>query len=173
MKSLKSIRLAVVAASTAALLLNPFAGLAQMPGDSASVLNSAMVKMFGNITGFSAKAEIHVMDKNNKETDLVPLGFSLLDGKTRMEIDVAQLKGAELPPDLLAKLKALGMDTMVVVSRPDKKTTLSIYPKAKSYAEITMTSAEATAAGVNYDLKKTKLGKDAWDTLEASAGKMS
>lgn len=162
MKSSKFIS-TLAAACIAALLLTPRAALAQMPGDSTSILNSAIVKLFGNVTGFSAKAEIHVMDKSKKETDFVPLGFAMLDGKTRMEIDVAGLKGAELPPEMLAKLKALGMDTMIVVSRPDTKTTLSIYPKAKAFAEITMTKDEAAAVGVTYELKKTKLGKETVD----------
>lgn len=153
----------VLALACACVIALPRAVSAQVPGDTTSVLNSAIVKMFGNITGFTANAEIHVMDKSNKETDYVPLGFAMLDGKTRMEINVAALKGAELPPDLLSKLKALGMDTMIVVSRPDKKSTLSIYPRAKAFAEIAMTQSEAAAAGINYEMKKSRLGKETVD----------
>ena len=160
MKSFKLVRFAGLAAS---VLLVARAFVAQGATDTTSILNSAMLKLFGNISGFTARAEVHVEDKNKKETQFVPLGFALLDSKVRMDLDVTQLKGSELDPFVLNQLKQLGMETSIVVTRPDKKVTLSIYPKAKAYAEVAMSKEEAAAAAVNNELKKTKLGKETVD----------
>ncbi len=154
---------ALTAACVAFLTANPFSAFAQPPADTSSILNSAMFKLFGNISGFTARAEIRVEDKHQKETQFVPLGFAFLDGKRRMELDVTQFKGSELDPAVLNQLKALGMESWIVVTRPDKKATLSIYPKVKAYAEVAMTRDEAAATAVNYELKKTRQGKETVD----------
>ena len=148
----------------AALALAGGAAWGQMPGAAGtSAMNAAMIKLFGNNTGFSSKSEFHVLDKAKKETTAAFMNYALLDGKTRMEIDLNQVRSAEMPPALVPTMKQLGMDQTIVISRPDKKVVLSIFPRAKSYAEIAMSKDEAAAADKTYAITKAPLGKETVD----------
>ena len=142
-----------------ALLFSSGMVLAQAPGMGAGNVNAAMVKLFGTNTGFSARAEFHVIDKRQKETDMMPANYAFLDGKTRMEIDLTQVKSADIPASALATLKQLSMDQTVVISRPDKKLTYSIYPRAKVYAEIPLTKEETAATDISFKVERASLVK--------------
>jgi len=139
----------------------------QMPGTAnTSAMNAAMIKLFGNNTGFSSRSEFRVLDKSKKETTTAVMNYALLDNKTRMEIDLSQVKSADMPPALVPTMKLLGMDQTVVISRPDKKTVLSIFPRAKACVEVAMSKDEAMAAEKTYAITKTPLGKE---TVEGHA----
>ncbi|MDB6110829.1 MAG: hypothetical protein JWR69_2579 [Pedosphaera sp.] len=155
-------QLLVTTAISAALAGTP--ALAQMPGSGpSSSMNAAMSKLFGSNNAFTSKAELHVLDKANKETTRMPMGFNMLDGKTRLDLDLTQIKSSQLPAATIASLKQMGMDQLVTIIRPDKKATLLIYPSLKSYAEIAMSSEEAAEANKNFKIEKTKLGKETID----------
>jgi len=146
-----------------AILQAPLFG--QVPGaaGSSETMNAAMQKLFGGNTAFSARAEFRVADKNQKETDFVPMNYWALDGKTRMEIDLSQTKSAELPPTYLDTIKKFLMDQTVVIARPDKKVTYSIYPRAKAYAEVLYTKEQTNALETHYKLDRQPLGKETVD----------
>ncbi len=136
---------------------------AQMPGGSSSELNATLPKLFGNNTAFTAKAEMRVLDKSQKETTSLPMGFFMLDGKIRMEMDMSRLKSSELPPTALASLKQMKLDQIVTISRPDKKSTLAIYPLLQAYVDKPMGKDEAAAVEKIYKLDKAKLGRETID----------
>ena len=142
-------------------LLSPIPGNAQLPSNPAG-LNAAMTKLFGNVTAFSSKAEVKMLDKAQKETMSMNMDFALLEGKIRADIDFAQVKNAEMA-GALAQLKQMGMDRMSSIVRPDKKTTLIIYPGLQAYAETPMPPEESAALEKNYKIEKTKLGKETID----------
>ena len=146
------------------LLPGPRAALAQAsaPMGGASTMNAAMLKLLGSNTVFTAKADVRVTGKTKQPTDL-PVTFALLDGKTRMEVDLNQVKSDASMPALIPTLRKLGMDQMVVISRPDKKFTLDIYPHAAAYAEIAMSKDEEAAADRHFQVVKTPLGKETID----------
>ena len=125
--------------------------------------NAAMEKLFGGNTSFSARAEFRILDRNQKETDFMPVTYSSLDGQVRMEIDMSQIKSAEEPALAPTALKQLSMDQTVIITRPDKKLTYSIFPRAKAYAEIPMNKDEAAAMAINFKIDKTPLGKETVD----------
>jgi hypothetical protein len=152
----------VTTAISAVLIGTP--AWAQMPGGGpSSSMNAAMSKLFGNNNAFTSKAELRVLDKANKETTRMPMGFNMLDGKTRLDIDLTQIKSSQVPAAAIASMKQMGMDQVVTIIRPDKKATLLIYPSLKSYAEIAMSSEEAADANKNFKIEKTKLGKETID----------
>ncbi len=155
-------KLSVLPVLLAILMLGSGGAFAQVPGNDTAVL-FRMVKMFGNNTAFSSKAEMHVLDKNKKETDTMPMSFALLDGRWRMDIDVSQIKSTEMPPGLLPGLKQMGLDQMSVIMRPDQKVTLSIYPRLKAFVETPMTTKEEAAVAKTYKVEKTRLGKETID----------
>lgn len=148
------------AAAAVALIFGSCATFAQMPGSGTSMMNSGMLKLFGPHTAFACKTEIHVLDASQKETVVVPFGFTVWDAKMRMDIDMTQVKGSDIPPAMPTTLKELGMDQAVIIQRPDKKLVLNIYPRAKSYAETPMSKDEIAASEKTYTLEKAKIGKE-------------
>src|SRR5258708_21945739 len=144
-------KLRMLAAPVAAMALAAGEAFGQMPGAAnTSAMNAAMMKLFGTNTGFSSRSEFHVLDKGKKETTTAVMNYALLDNKTRMEIDLSQVKSADMPSALVPTMKLLGMDQTVVISRPDKKLVLSIFPRAKAYVEVAMTKDETMAADKKY-----------------------
>ncbi len=156
-------RVAVAAGLAFALLSRPQSAVAQPPGLGETGMNAAMVKLFGGNTSFTARAEFHVLDAHQKETDFMPVSYAMLDGNTRMDVDMNQVKSAEVPAAAMTALKQLGMDQTVVITRPDKKLIYSIYPRAKAYAEIAMNKEETAALAADFKMEKSPLGKETVD----------
>src|SRR5689334_3014724 len=90
----------------AILVLSGFTGFAQVPGaGSPAGVNATLTKLFGNVTAFSARSEVQVLDKDRKEKVSTPMNFALLDNKIRVEIDMTQMKNKDLPASAAASLK--------------------------------------------------------------------
>jgi hypothetical protein len=153
----------VLGAVLAALILIPTVAPAQVPGAGGNMMNSALLKLFGNHTAFSCKAEIHALDAIQKEIDVVPFAFAVADGKMRLDIDFAQLKNPDIPPAMIPTLKQIGMDQSTFIQRPDLKIVLSIYPHAKAYSEKPMSKEEIAAYEKTYTIAKDKLGRETVD----------
>lgn len=134
---------------------------AQMPGTpDAGIFNAAIRKIFGPHTAFSSKAEVRLLDAAGKETTHMTLGLSVLNNNTRMDIDMAQLTTKDVSAGEIAQFKSMGMDKMVAISRPDRKSTLVIYPELKSYADLPMSGDEVRAMANEIKVEKTVLGKE-------------
>src|SRR4051812_42568870 len=144
-------KISLIAVLLAGVLAGPGSAKAQMmnPGQAAG-LNAAMLKLFGELTAFSSKATLRTLDKTQKQTMFMPINFALLDGKVRMDIDLNQLKSAEMQAEALTMLKQMGMDKMTTIIRPDKKSTLLISPILQGYAEMPLSKQEADAANKKY-----------------------
>jgi hypothetical protein len=143
-------------------LLAVSAAFGQMPaGDSAIGLNSAMLKLFGNITAFTAHVDVQVLDASQAERLRTPMTFSTLDSRLRIEIDMSQIHGKDLPPAAVAGLKQLGMDRVISLLRTDKKVMHIIYPNAQSYVTRPLTKEETAVA--NLKVEKTALGNETVD----------
>ena len=123
-------------------------------------LNAAMTKLFGDFTAFSSKAEVRMLDPGDKESIALLMDFTLLDGKMRADIDMATLKNKEFPPEVFAQFKQMGMDRMTTVVRPDKKTTLLIYPALQAYAELVMSKESQAELAGDYKVEKIQVGKE-------------
>jgi hypothetical protein len=151
-------------AAGAALLLAGFTGFAQLPSEgSPPGVSVAMLKLFGNTTAFTARVEVRVLDKSGSERIRTPMNFAALDGKIRVEIDMAQMHGTDLLPATVAGLKQLGMDRVVSVVRPDRKAIYIIYPGAKGYVILPLSKEESEAATRNFKVEKTALGRETLD----------
>jgi hypothetical protein len=147
-----ALSLAVLAASVA---------VAQAPsGGAPTSINSAFVKLFGTTGPFTAKVEAQVLDPYQKETVRLPMDFALLDGKVRLEIDLARMQGKDLPATTITGLKERGMDRVISVFRPDKKATYVMYPGIQSYATVPVPKAEAEVSEKSLKLEKTALGNE-------------
>jgi hypothetical protein len=105
---------------------------AQVPGAGGPAgMTAAMSKLFGEIKGFSAKAEAQVLNSSQKELVKMPMDFEFLDGKMRVAIDMAQMKNSTMPPGAAEQLKQMGMSRVTSIIRPDKSLAYVIYPDNK------------------------------------------
>ena len=101
----------------------------------------AMPKMSGpTCPNYSAQSPLSAtMETQSKDssgnTTTMPSKIFCLDGKTRMETDMAKMKSGNMSPDAAEQMKAMGMNSMVMISRPDKKISYMIYPGMQAYAE--------------------------------------
>lgn len=139
--------------SIMALVLGTLSAFAQR-GTPMSGIDSAMIKMFGDVKAFSAPAEVHLLDKELKETSVMPMTFALRDNKMRADMDMSEAKGAALPPEAAGMMKQAGIDKMVALIQPDKKTTTLIYPNAQACADIPVSENEDAGKFESTELEK-------------------
>ena len=125
--------------------------------------NAAMTKLFGDIKAFTAKADIRVSDRAGKESIRLPMGFSFLEGKVRLDIDMTEMKGPAASAEAIAGLKQMAMDRMACVVLPEKKSMQIIYPALTGYVEVPLPEEESAALDRNLKTDKTPLGKEAID----------
>lgn len=116
-------------------------------------------RVFGENTAFSGELEVQ-LPSSSGETKSIPAKVCSLDGRMRLELDMASLGGANLPPDAAAQMKAMGMDRMVLLNDPAKKTAYMIYPGLESYVEFEQKDAEDAKAAEKHKLETTELGKE-------------
>src|SRR5262245_22422209 len=91
----------------AIVLLSGSLGYGQLPGSS---LNAALTRLFGTNAGFTAKADVMVLDKAQKESMRMPMSFSVLGEKIRVDTDINNMKSVELLPEVMAAFKREGLD---------------------------------------------------------------
>jgi len=146
----------------AVVSLAGFSALAQVPGVGGPSLGPAMTKLFGDIPGFSAKANVQVLDNSQKEMVSMPMDFALLDKKIRVDIDMSLAKNASMPPGAAEQLKQMGMAQVVSIIRPDKNLAYVLYPSQKALMTMPLPKQSADA-GKDAKIKKTELGKETLD----------
>ena len=164
---------ALLLAVTATLWLGNLSASAQMPGsDSPAGVNALLTKLFGDITAFSAKADVRVVDKTQKESMSVPMNFVFLDSKVRVEVDMAQMKGKAMPPGSAESMKQMGMDRVASVIRPDKKAIYMIFPGMQSYVNTALSKEDAAMLEKNPKIEKVVMGKETIDGHPCVKNKM-
>lgn len=145
-----------------------FAQAAQVPG-----LDAAIAKLFGNNTSFTASATARLIDDKKKETMTIPMNYALLDGKTRTEIDMTQVKSKDLEGDAGAAFKQMGMDKMVSIVRPDQKIVIVAYPALRAYAETPIPKNQAATGDEDYKIERTKIGAETIDGHPSTKNKVT
>jgi len=136
---------------------------AQAPGAEQAGLNGALLKLFAPTTAFSAQAEVRMLDRTGKETLSLTMGFAVIEGRVRVDLDMSKVRSAEIRPAQLAEFTRMGLDRVITVVRPDKKSALIIYPALKAYAEVPMTAETVTEWTTDYQVQKRRLGQEKVD----------
>lgn len=157
---MKKALLTVVAGflGTGLLLAQPGGGL----GNSSPNFGGSVSRIFGANTNFTTAVEIQATGGVAGETTLVgSLAFD--DGKSRFEMDLGKMKSTKMPPGAADQMKALGMDQIVVISRPDRKVSYMVYPGVKAYAEMPLKESESAEAVSRLKLETTELGRETVD----------
>jgi hypothetical protein len=136
-------------------------------------INAAMIKMFGDIKAFTAKAHVRMLDKTQKEVSAMPmtmaLTMALRDGRMRTDMDLTEVKMAGVPVEAVQMMKSAGMDKMVSLIQPDKKLTTLIYPNMQAYAEMPVNEEEVSGTVQSKDLGEEKIDGHTCKKVQLSA----
>lgn len=126
-------------------------------GGGSPQINAAMAKLFGDNQAFSATMEADIK-MTGGQTMQLPGKMSFDSGKSRFEIEMSQAKGNAMQPGMVNQMKSMGMDSMLVISRPDEKTSYMIYPGLKAYAQVPL--EEGDTKPEDFKVEMTELGKE-------------
>ena len=126
-------------------------------------LGGDMAKIFGENSAFSASLEMHTSGGAGAGEITMPGKLAYLEGKSRFEMDMAEMKGGPMTPQAAAQMKQMGMDKMVVISRPDKHISCMIYPGLQAYVENPIQDPDAATPASDYKSEATEMGKESVD----------
>ncbi|MEI6083613.1 MAG: hypothetical protein WCS70_04855 [Verrucomicrobiota bacterium] len=143
-------------------LLIPLTAHAFWGGGDKTDPSERLAQLFGKNTAFTATSTMSVKNRKGKETQAGEMQYAFLDGKLRIEIDMAKTKGGAKHADQMSAMADMGLGKMVTLTRPDKKTTYIIYPGLKGYCEAPKTVATKTEGTVP-KMERTELGKETVD----------
>ncbi len=135
---------------------------AQPGGPGGPHLGGPMSKLFGSNQTFTAGLEMHVSDKTGKPI-IMPGKLSFDMGKSRFELNLADMQGGQMPPAAIARIKSMGMDQNVTVARPDIDTVYLILPGMQSYVQMPMSKNERAPTNSDFKVETTELGKETVD----------
>jgi Domain of unknown function (DUF4412) len=131
------------------------------PGGAAASgisLSGSTAKLFGENNAFTATMEMQAGSAQGPV--VVPGKLAYLEGKSRFEMDTTEAKSSAIPPGAAAQMKAMGMDKIIVISRPDKKVTYMIYPGLKAYVEMPLQDADSEKSDSDFKMESTEIGKE-------------
>jgi hypothetical protein len=124
--------------------------------------DGAMDKLFGDHQTFSALLELQTIDANTNPI-VMPGKISFDHGRTRFEMNMSEMQNTNMPANVGAMMKSMGMDTIIVISRPDRNLAYLVYPGLQSYAETTPADKTASANLADYKVEITELGRETVD----------
>ena len=115
-------------------------------------------KLPGDNQSFSATMEFQT--EGGQSAITMEGNIAYLNGMSRFEMDLSQMKGANINPGAMAQMKRMGMDKVVAVSIPEKKILRTIYPSMNSYVESVLPDSTASAStGTDYKVAVTGMSE--------------
>jgi hypothetical protein len=133
-----------------------------MGGPPTPDFGGAMSKYFGDNSNFTANMEMQTKDMQGTDMTM-PGKIAFAENKVRFEMNMGDMKSGGKPSPAAAQIKQMGMDQMIIISRPDKKVSDMIYPGMKAYVEMPIETASTNNAKEDYKLETTELGKETID----------
>jgi len=134
------------------------AGPAPGPG-----LSGSTAKLFGDNSTFSANLEMQTAGEGGSDAMSMPGKMFFDTGKSRFEMNMSEMKSAKMPPQTAAQMKAMGMDRMIMIGRPDKKLGYQVFPAMQAYVENPLPEQESASAPSDFKIEVTELGKETVD----------
>lgn len=135
---------------------------AQLDGPGSTGVSASLIRLFGTNNAFTARAEVQVLAGDNKERIGMPMNFTLLGNRIRVEVDMNRMRNRE-QPNALAQVKPLGLDTVVSIIRPEQHTTLIAFPKLHAFVKLPMPPGEAQAFLTRAKIARATLGNTKMD----------
>lgn len=133
---------------------------AQLPEPGSVSLNAGFIKLFGELTTFTAQVDAQVLDRNGREVARVPVSVEALDQSVRMDINLPSVKSRDLPAFAVEAFKQAGLETIISLVLPRQQASYVIYPGVKSYVRAPLESAAPDQLRSGYKVEKTSLGKE-------------
>lgn len=143
----------------ALLFVGAFSAPAQLGGPGSTGVSASLIRLFGTNNTFTAQAEVQVLDGKNKELIGTPMTFALADNKIRVAVDMTRMRN-RLEPDALAKVKPLGLDSVVSIIRPEQRIALILFPKLSAFVKLDLPPNEAQAFLTRARIERTAVGKE-------------
>jgi hypothetical protein len=133
-----------------------FAQPGQTPGSPG--FDGAMSRLFGDNSAFTATIKSQIKPKSD---DLItmPGKVAFDSGKTRMEMNPAEATGLKMPPGTAAQMKSMGLDQIITISVPEKKSVYTIYPGLQSYV-VNPLPAAAAATNLHFKVTTKEVGRE-------------
>ncbi len=138
----------------------PRGGMNAMSGPQ---LSGSMAQLFGDHSTFTAELEIQVTDKASGDTATVPGKLAYGEAKSRFEMEISRIKGNRMSPEMAGQMKQMGMDSMIVITRPEKKLSYLVYPGLQAYVEAPLQNTDASPSKSDFKVETTELGKETVD----------
>jgi hypothetical protein len=76
---------------------------------------------------------------------------------------MSEVQGSQMPPGAADQLKSMGMDTVISISRPDRKAGYLVYPGLTSYTEVATQDSTNTMNPDDFKMATVELGKETVD----------
>src|SRR5262245_32096093 len=102
--------------------------------DGMPKMNAVLLSLCGHTNGFSAMVHMEMFTAEGQRQGTLPFRWSVVEGICRQEILFTQM--AQLPPEARQGFKQLGFDSLVIISRPDRKVVYVIQPTLHAYCEV-------------------------------------
>jgi hypothetical protein len=123
-------------------------------------LSGAMAKLFGNNPTFTANMEVQVSGSPGGQNISMLNKMAFDNGNSRVELDMAQLKGPQMNPSMASHMKSMGMEKIVTITLKDKNAKYLIYPGLKGYVEMPNRDPEVSKPESDFKVEMTELGKE-------------
>ncbi len=137
----------------------------QPPGPS---WDGAMIKIFGDHTGFSGTMEMEMPGPAGQPMTMRGK-IAQLDGKARTEMDMSAMQGG-LPPQAVARMKQMGMSKMISITIPSQSLVYLVYPDMRAY--VAMSTQQTNTPVSEYKTDVTKLGEETVSGHDCTKNKM-
>jgi len=118
-----------------------------------------MAKVFGAHRGFSADVEIQSGPEGESKR---PGKLAFSDGKSRLEMDLTTGRQSA-PAAMKEQMKAMGMEQMIFITRPDRKLRYSVNPTLKAYVEEPLNDPDATKSPDDFTVGSTLITRETVD----------
>lgn len=148
-----------------ALAMAPAAALAWGFGGGAREVSShqgpgpEMAALLSRHTG-TADIEIEIAPQRGKSQTMRG-SYAVLEGMIRTELDMGRMEGSDAAA--AATMKQMGMDKVVTIVVPGKKTTLVVYPGMKAYCEVPHGSEKAAPDSAPVRVDRKEIGRETVD----------
>lgn len=166
-------KISFLAAALITLGLTPaFAQFGPRGGAQGPQFGGAMDKLFGDHPAFSAVLEFQTSQPGG-EAITVPGKFNFDGGKSRFEMNLTETRGTQMPPGAAEHMKAMGMDTVISISRPDRNRLYLVYPGLNSYVEMASPNAVSNSTPDDFKVETEALGKENVDGHDCVKNKVT
>lgn len=122
----------------------------------------AFRKLFAEHRKWSADLEIKASDPRGGGMLKMLSKLSMLDGVTRLDVDLTKVEGGGMQPAMAAQIKAMGMGEISTINLPAKKLSYMVYPGLEGYVEMKLPEG-SDAPEESFKLELTELGKETID----------